>query len=236
MLLPPTRDNLPILLERRAEYAKIADTRPINFSSFFHDEIDTEATLTTIDVGTYTAHDDTWFVADPFYLSKDFSCPLRQPGARKAVHARLVLAKMGDWGQRVAMAQLDFGDPTQTVDTWQLALTTEEGAIAEFFKVDHGLACIADTRAAKAFIAQERTFFEQTPTGDFYHDVMAQQLPEDADWCLYTVDDSTLFITSTGLGDGLYSCYWGLTAAGQRIQLTIDFQLFDHDGCIARQP
>ena len=122
--------------------------------------------------------------------------------------------------------------------TWELAETTEAGELNVFFGVDTGMACFADATAARLFSNVLKDFKATSPEANYYHDVLSRDIPDDANWGEHRPDPAlplSVIISSSGLGDGLYSAYWGLDETGNPVELVVDFQLFDEHGTIFRE-
>ena len=105
-----------------------------------------------------------------------------------------------------------------------------------FFGVDAGLACFADSRLSE----ENRTFFEQwekeNPGKNKYLDYFAALFQESCEahpefqnqgtgfleWKLPKSGKRAVLFTS-GMGDGVYSGYWGIDAEGEIVSLTVIF-------------
>lgn len=105
-----------------------------------------------------------------------------------------------------------------------------------FFGVDAGLACISDKQVA----ANYRTFIsrwkQEHPDKNEYYDYFAslfrksyEMCPglqrESGDFLLWQIPDTEekVVMFASGMGDGIYSGYWGLDEQGQPAELVIPF-------------
>lgn len=121
--------------------------------------------------------------------------------------------------------------------TWELAETTVPGALNVFIGVDTGMVCLADASAATAFADAVRKFYNAHPDGNYYDDILSSDIPAGANWGVHRPDPDPelgldVMLISSGLGDGVYTAYWGLGADGVPVELVLDFQLFDESGSI----
>ncbi len=150
-------------------------------------------------------------------------CLSRVAGLRIAA-ARLLLSETPAVSYEVAMPKgkerADFGVP----------------GVFTFFGVDAGLACFADS----ALSEENRIFFEQwekeNPGKNKYLDYFAALFKESCqahpefqnqgtgflEWKLPKSGNRAVLFSS-GMGDGIYSGYWGLDADGKTVSLTVVF-------------
>lgn len=150
-------------------------------------------------------------------------CLSRVAGLRIAA-ARLLLSETPAVSYEVAMPKgkerADFGVP----------------GVFTFFEVDAGLACFADS----ALSEENRIFFEQwekeNPGKNKYLDYFAALFKESCQAHPEFQNQGTGFLEwklpksgkravlfSSGMGDGIYSGYWGLDADGKTVSLTVMF-------------
>ena len=105
-----------------------------------------------------------------------------------------------------------------------------------FFGVDAGLACFADAQTAEEYRAFANQWQEENPKGNIYEDYFACLFAESAARRDRTFRAGTeissrgrvpgggrLVLFTSGLGDGVYSGYWGLDADGNAAELVIPF-------------
>lgn len=234
-MLEANQQTMRTVLERRGAYAKSLPAH-VSFLRYFQAGIVDGVKISTVEAGTLRVPSGEILVADPFYFTADFTHPLRRrtpPGHYPIV---LAVADLGGWGNRVAFASLRLS--SAEVQTWELAETTDPGQLNVFFGVDAGMACFADAEAAGIFARVQREFDAQRPKGNYYEEVLIRDIPDDSNWGEHHPDPASplgVIITRSGLGDGLYSAYWGLDSDGAPAQLVVDFQLFDQHGTIFRR-
>lgn len=123
------------------------------------------------------------------------------------------------------------------IASWELAETTDSGELNVFIGVDTGMVCFADLNAAQILSGALKEFERSRPDGNYYNDVLARDIPAEADWGEHRPDPGSplsVMLASSGLGDGLYFAYWGLDENGAPAGLVVDFQLFDKNGSICR--
>jgi hypothetical protein len=155
-------------------------------------------------------------VGDPFFLPAK---PLTRQVKAGTYPVELAIARSKDWGKRVAFARMRISDAP--VARWE-----EAGS----FGVDAGLACILDATTAQTLEKAMAAFDKRHPKGNYYEDVLARDLPGDALWGSHRPDpgkSGNAIVFSSGLGDGAYTCYWGLDAKGGVAQLVVDLQVVE---------
>lgn len=136
-----------------------------------------------------------------------------------------VLRYADNGDERVACARVAFA--ARPVARWRMALvagqTLDELGPGEAFgyAVDGGVGCFADARAAAAL-------------GDLDADALAEALEarevdtwSASEWPLGTGE---LVAFTSGLGDGIYTSWFGLDEAGSPVCLVTDFQLLPPAG------
>ncbi len=234
-LLSLTQQTFRIAIERRAAYAKTCPERHVDFSRYFITEYVDGVPLQRIVAGSIEVADGKLVIADPFYLTEDFTAPFKQALPAGEYPVELALADLGPWSQRVAFVRVLVSDAA--VVQWQVAETTDPSGLNQFFGVDAGLASFSNATAAEEFASALRKFSKEHPDGNYYDDVLSREMPSTSNWCNFHPNKAStvnVVITSSGMGDGLYSSYWGLDRNGELAQLVTDFQVFDSSGPIMR--
>ena len=148
---------------------------------------------------------------------------------------RLCFMSFSEWGNRNVLSALIFSE--QQPISWTPAEYTFEGQKFTTFRVDAGLACFMDLKTAELFVDVVDRYYLQNPDGNYYDDILAAEFKQNADpanprdigdWNLHypvTDDPGNVAMFASGLGDGLYSAYWGLDADDQPVMLVADFGL-----------
>lgn len=144
-------------------------------------------------------------------------------------------------GLRVAAARLKIKDAEAV--SYKLAMPkghTEEDfnkpGVFCFFGVDAGMACITDKAVSEGYGKFLRKWHDEHPDGNHYDDYFAELLAESyraypdlqtpyGDFLKWSIPESgkSLIIFSSGLGDGLYSGYWGIDEKGDTVELAVPF-------------
>ena len=155
---------------------------------------------------------------------------------------KIYIAKFKDWGDRYAIAKLEFS--THKADKWVLALRNGEDVSelnkeSDFFgfPVDAGLGGFFDYQTGIEYNKFLDDFSEKNPDGNIYDDFFAAKFNENAikpddpsdidDWINYQLPNSELNISMfhSGFGDGVYPAYWGMTTENKIVSLVIDFHV-----------
>ena len=143
--------------------------------------------------------------------------------------------RVSEWGQRVALAGIVFSK--RPVVSWHRAGYAINDRKFFDFHVDAGLACFMDEQTRNLFLRSVDNYYRKKPDGNFYDDLLAAQFkkngdpgnPRDCgDWNMYfpaAGDPHNIAMFSSGLGDGVYSAYWGLDSTKHPAMLVVDFGL-----------
>jgi len=104
------------------------------------------------------------------------------------------------------------------------------------FGVDTGLACCTDVKVEKAYSDFMQKWIKENPEKNVYSDYFQAYFQEsyksnpsiqneEGNFLIWQVPptDLHLIMFSSGMGDGIYSAYWGLDAAGEPVELVIPF-------------
>jgi len=174
-------------------------------------------------VGSITVSSGALIVCDPMLMSDGIR--YTQPVTPGAYPVEVLRARFpdGDWrGTRNALAILRLS--AEAPVTWRMAMRPDESerqlARGERFGfgVDSACACIVDASAAIGSPLLDADWFDRVS------DVgggTAAIIPGDP------ALGADLFVCTSGLGDGLYSSYWGFDVAGKLACLVIDFDLVE---------
>jgi len=181
-------------------------------------------------------------LADPLaYLGTKYQTVLERRVPAGSYPVQLAVMQTQYAGLRYAAARLLLR--TDTVARYELAMPKghsiadlNKPGVFSFFGVDTGLACFADTEAAQEYQNFARHWYQKNAGKNIYDDYFAElfqqsylqqpkyqreggdfvrwQLPESGHW---------LIMFASGLGDGIYSGYWGLNADDQPVELVAPF-------------
>jgi hypothetical protein len=142
----------------------------------------------------------------------------------------LSLAEVGEESavyEQVACAMVRFASAKPAA--WQMAVWPGQDAstlpVGKFFGygVDGGMGCFIDDYSVRALSKVEAE--------DFYHQRIIDEMykrDEYRYWANIVIDQKTggnLVVFSSGYGDGAYTSYWGVGAAGELCCLVTDFAI-----------
>ena len=236
-IMDATQGNFNELVQRRGEYAKQSDTKPVDFNAYLYSNSMRGVALTHTKIGDLKLPTGEIVAADPFYVNEEFTRPFKRkvpPGNYPVI---LTEADFGAWGRRVAFAHLQFTEARPV--RWELAVTTlEKGAFADMYGVDAGLGSFSDATGAQLLGATIKAFYAKHPNGNYYDDLLVNDFKQHDNWSNHwpqTSNQLNVIMFSSGMGDGVYSTYWGLDSTGKPACLLTDFQLFDQNGSIFRK-
>ncbi len=150
-------------------------------------------------------------------------CHSEKVGLR-IVAARLVISNRQTVCHEIAMPKGSAKEDMNKPGVWA------------FFGVDAGLACFSDTEAAEKYRHFISRWKDENPGKNEYYDYFApyfrksyEMYPElqreSGDFLLWQMPETgyKLAMFASGLGDGIYSGYWGLDADGEATELVIPF-------------
>jgi len=98
-----------------------------------------------------------------------------------------------------------------------------------------GFACFMDEEARQSLVRIMRDFYASHPNGNYYTDIIEGELRTDLPgqsvqgnhglWAMHQLPDSDLNVAlfSSGLGDGWYHSYWGISEGDRIVTLITDF-------------
>lgn len=145
---------------------------------------------------------------------------------------RLYVKNAEDWGRRVALAELRFGN--KPVVRWSMGLVEGQDVSTlekdEYFgyAVDAGIGAFMSPEAVTALLEDMRQAEEKIEDfTDFYSDVLAETLDKtDPSAMIYRTtsgEPRSLALFASGSGDGVYPSYFGYDADGQPVALVTTF-------------
>lgn len=181
-------------------------------------------------------------LADPLaYLGSRYETVLEKKIPSGSYPVELALCHSKISGLRIAAARLVISDRPAVL--YEIAMPKGKRSedlgqpgVFTFFGVDTGLACFADAQVSQEY----RLFFEnwqkENPGKNKYTDYFETLFKESyeahpevqnpggsfLEWSLPETDHSMVLFAS-GMGDGIYSGYWGLDADGEIVDLTALF-------------
>lgn len=146
------------------------------------------------------------------------------PPGTYPVHVAIAMRTDDDSAAMYAAVRVTFASGTPT--RWELCDTDAFGG-APGFPVDAGLGCVMSAEAAELLATA-------SAADDFYDKVLEPRLRYVVNgtgaWADYRPDrsrDENCVIVESGLGDGVYPCYWGLDQDGAPLWLVLDFRVVD---------
>lgn len=144
-------------------------------------------------------------------------------------------------GLRIAAARLKLSDKKPV--SYELAMpkgTTKKDfnapGVFPFFGVDAGMACFADAVTAKEYNHFATEWHKSNQGKNLYDDYFAALLQKSYEdypdlqrnggdflrWCIPDKEHHIVLVSS-GMGDGIYSGYWGLDVDGEAVELVVPF-------------
>lgn len=147
---------------------------------------------------------------------------------------QIVLARLGNGDERVALLQLKLGE--RPAERWVLAEPEsaavqrdgeEEESDSAGFEVESGIACLMDAAALAAWRAELNTSAEALRS---LERVLRENRRPKWTWARVRAANAAGVLVSAGFGEGTYAAWWGLDAAGQPVSLVLDFDLIDWAG------
>lgn len=189
--------------------------------------------LRTVSVGELYLPSGQLYCCDPFLSDEVGALEQQVPAGRYIVE--LCLAQLPDWGERVALARVRLS--AQTVTQWRPAEYVHQDERQAWFPVDAGLACFMDRDTEILLRHAIAGFYRAHPEGNYYDDLLASAFAANAsppgvsgDWAMHAPapdNPANIAMFASGLGDGSYSAWWGLDAAGEPAMLVADFGLLE---------
>ena len=169
---------------------------------------------------------------DPFFCG--IATPFGRTVTPGSYDVQLCRADSSGFGKRIALARIVFQQQTSVVTSEK---ATQAGTGSNQYLVESGLGCFMDESTRRKFVEVMGRFYKETPDGNYYNDALASEFkksamyPDDPDdggtWAVHELPDSQLNVVmfATGLGDGAYESFWGLSPEGTIVSLTTDFRI-----------
>lgn len=217
-------------------------------SEFFQGLFQNNDKLETFIVGETDFPSGNIVLADPLsYLGNEkYQTPLERtiPAGSYPVELSICHSKIA--GLRIAAARLKISN--KKIVNYELALAdkfklniSERPDAFSLFGVDAGLACFADADIATEYNAFTTGWYKENKGKNIYDDYFAalfqksyEQYPalqrDGGDFLLWQIPQTghRLIMFASGMGDGIYSGYWGLDEDGTPAELVIPFMNPDY--------
>ncbi|MCI8482904.1 MAG: DUF2185 domain-containing protein [Lachnospiraceae bacterium] len=181
-------------------------------------------------------------LADPLaYLGTKYMITLEKQIPPGSYPVELAICRSEIAGLRIAAARLKISG--QRAVRHEIAMPKGnnvedlgKSGVWGFFGVDTGMACFTDLKTAGAYHGFIQDWQKKHPGKNRYVDYFAaffqesyQKYPdvqrEGGDFLLWQVPGASdrLAMFASGMGDGIYSGYWGMDAEGNPVELVIPF-------------
>ncbi len=215
-------------------------------------------TRTFLTVGTVDIPSGRVIVADPLsYLSgPNKMAPVLEKEIPKGSYPAEISLFRGRIGIKICTARLKIKETAAV--RYELARPTPEtqyplghdlppeleGSVTCGFPVEAGMMCFIDAEGAKAYEEYIAAFHKNNPGKNHYDDyfkvffiMSAQQLPqyqsEEGDFIAWKnpLNDQSMIMAASGLGDGIYLPFWGYDEDGEICELIVpmvDPDLFEN--------
>lgn len=181
-------------------------------------------------------------LSDPIvYLGSKYMVTLEKKIPAGSYPVELSICHSEKVGLRIAAARLLIRDSQTVHHEIAMPKGSSKGDIDKpgvwaFFGVDAGLACFSDAEVAEKYRDFISGWKKENPGKNEYYDYFApffrksyEMYPEiqreSGDFLLWQMPGTGyhLAMFASGLGDGIYSGYWGLDANGEATELVIPF-------------
>ena len=181
-------------------------------------------------------------LADPLaYLGSKYQTALEEKIPSGSYPIEISVLRSPTVGIRIAAARLKIKETASV--RYQLAMpeghTIEDlnaPGVFSFFGVDAGLGCFADKALSKEFYGFKTKWYDSNKDKNIYDDYFMELFAEShknfpelqtpcGDFILWKFPESgrRLIMFSSGLGDGIYSGYWGFDEKDEKTELVIPF-------------
>lgn len=229
--------NIQKLFEQNLKYLRQSELEPdIQERQFV--ETETRGFLT---VGTVDILDGKVRVGDPFaYMcGNEFSPEFNKSVTPGVYPVEIAISKTAVAGIRICAARVkfkttravryDLAEPTETT----AAMKCSDGLLPHI-PVDAGMLAFISAEGMEDYVKFIEQWRKKNPKGNLYNDYFAgilaksaEKLPQFqrgegdfAEWVIPGTKHKLVMLTS-GLGDGLYRCFWGIDEAGEICELTM---------------
>ena len=211
--------------------------------TFFRHLFQKDKTMETFLVGEADFPSGEVVLADPLsYLGQEkYETHLERRIPVGSYPVELSIFRSSIAGLRIAAAKLKLSDKEPV--TYEIAMPrgkTKEDfgspGIFTFFGVDAGMACFADTVTSQEYYRFVTEWYKANQGKNIYDDYFAgllqksyEEHPEvqrsGGDFLCWKIPEKEyhLVLFASGMGDGIYSGYWGLDADGEAVELVIPF-------------
>ncbi len=230
----PVKHPAQIAFEKNLQFLN-QDTYPVEF---FRGLFQKSTVLEPFRVGEADFPSGQIVLADPLaYLGSEYeTCLARKiPAGKYPVEIAFLHSPIA--GRRVAAARLVIS--ANHAVRYEIAMPEGKGTedygkpgVLTFFGVDTGLACITDRKIAEEYDTFFTTWQTEHPRQNKYDDYFAALFRENSNgqntpgsfllWQLPKTNYN-LVMFSSGMGDGIYSGYWGLDERDEAVELIIPF-------------
>ena len=229
----PVKHPMEAAFEKNLKFLNQKEYPPEFFTGLFREN----GRLRTVAAGEADFPSGTVVLADPLaYLGTKYQTVLKRRIPAGSYPVVLSVMESEIAGSRVAAAK--FRISGRDVKAYEIA--EAEGvpgkAASTFFGVDPGTACFADQAASEEFCRFLEKWRGENPGKNLYADYFEERFrerredkPGDAlrrwDLLCWAIPESgrRLVMFSSGVGDGIYSGYWGLDADGEPAELIVPF-------------
>ena len=228
-----------IAFEKNLKFLNKENYEPEFFNNLFHKT----DKLKTYKIGKADFPTGRIALADPIaYLGDEkYRTVLEKCIPPGSYETELSVICSGIAGIRVAAARLIISDGCSV--RHELAMPIgyhiedfNKPGVFSFFGVDAGLACFADESLAKEYTVFLKNWRTENPDKNIYNDYFSGLFQENCkkisgwqteygDFLIWKLPKSNKRIAmfSSGMGDGVYSAYWGFDKNGELSDLTIPF-------------
>lgn len=244
----PKKSPMQIGFEKNLKFLN-RDTYPLDFfQSLWNGKFGTE----NFTVGETDIPTGEIVLADPLaYLGSKYETVLENKIPTGSYPVEISVLRSPAAGIRVAAARLKIKE----ADAVEYKLAMPKGYTSEdygkpgvfsFFGVDTGTGCFADKAVSEEFYKFTTDWHNANQDKNIYDDYFKELFEESykkypdiqtpyGDFLLWKIPESgnRLIMFSSGLGDGVYSGYWGIDKKGEAAELVVPFmnpEFFDLHG------
>lgn len=240
----PVKHPLQIAFERNLKFLNQETYDAVFFQNLFRK---TEK-LERVAVGQVDLPTGRVVLADPMaYLGNEkYQTVLEKQIPKGSYDAELSIMRSALAGIRVAAARLKITDEIPL--RYEIAMPKgfeptdlQKPGVFSFFGVDTGLACFADVSTAKEYKVFLEEWKQEHPEENLYQDYFSYLFAENAksdlavkvgagNFLLWKLPQSgkRLVMFASGMGDGIYSAYWGMDQNENITELVIPFMNLEY--------
>lgn len=164
---------------------------------------------------------------DPFYVTNPtMSIPFKRRIKSGVYSILLILGEVRGRGERNLLTYLNLSQ--EPVVQWEVAeLAETDSFFGNRYGVDSGIGSFMDHLTAQQFARTLKDFELTHPDKEYFNDVILKgKDPQGVQsFIIPAAPNSNLHLAlfDSGLGDGLYTSYWGLDTQGEPALLVTDF-------------